>query len=282
MLYVIFILFYAGVGAFCYGAAQALLFGRGRRGALVLGARAAYLGAFLFGLTLALRLVHFQRLPFTSVADTLMLLLIAASSAMAFVLRHEERRGLVLFYLPPLAALALMGGWFGIQDLPESPRELTTVLLVIHVGLAFLAYALSLVVCLTGMAYIFQVQQLKQRQTRGLFQRLPSLEQLDHALHGLISAGYLAFAISLGAGFFWAWFSSELLAPYWWVAPKILISVGMIGLYAASYHARALGWLRGPKLAYLMVGGFGSLLSVYLVLELLHMTNYNFFEGGLG
>ena len=51
----------------------------------------------------------------------------------------------------------------------------------------------------------------------------------------------------------------------------------MVILYGASYHARAQGLLRGPKLAFLVFGGFSSILLVYLVLSMLQMTNYNFY-----
>jgi hypothetical protein len=53
----------------------------------------------------------------------------------------------------------------------------------------------------------------------------------------------------------------------------------MVVLYAVAYHGRSAGWLRGPKLAMMLVVGIGGLLVTYLGLEILELTNYNFWGG---
>ena len=283
MLLAIQIIFWLGVVAYVTGAVAAMGFLYTRHRPLILFAgKAAWAGAIALFLCFFARLAHYQLPPLTTVSDNLNLFIFAATAIMLLVLRHEERRGLLVFYSPALAAMALVSGYFATRDLATPPRPLTTMLLVPHVGLAYVAYAMSFVVMLTAIAYIYQVHRLKNRQALGLVQRLPSLEQLDRVLYLLVAWGYAVFIGAFAAGLFWAWYENELLSPYWWIAPKVVLSIAMIALYAACFHARARGWLRGPKLANLMMLGFGSVLGLYLVLELLHKTNYNFFQVGAG
>ncbi|MCC6145884.1 MAG: cytochrome c biogenesis protein CcsA [Candidatus Hydrogenedentes bacterium] len=277
MIALTYIIFYFGILLYLAAAAEVFLFLRDRdRREIVWGTRLALVGAACLALCFVLRFATWSRLPLTTVADNLNLFAVFATGIMLFVLRHQERRGLMCFYLPPLSLIIVISGYMGWREWSAAPKELTAPLLFVHVGLAFLAYAMFFVASLTSMAYLFQNSRLKLRQTTGLFQRLPSLEQLDRTLYLLISYGYPLFIVTLWLGIFWAWYERELLGSLWWASPKIGLSLLMVVLYSLSYHARARGWLRGPKLAYLIFSGFTVLLAAYLLLEVMHLKDYNF------
>lgn len=267
------------LGALCYtGAAlEIAVFLRDKdRREIAIGTRFALAGAACFALAGALRWLHWERPPFTTASDNLNLFIVLATLTMLAVLRRAERRGLMCFYLPPLALLAIVSAALGWRDWSAPPKDIGNPLIFVHVWLAFLAYAFFLVASLTSAAYLFQANRLKHRKTTGLFQRLPSLEHLDKTLHRLISVGYPMFIVTLALGIFWAWQERALLGSAWWFSPKILLSALMVLLYAASYHLRALGWLRGPKLAYLVFSGFSAFLGLYLLLEILRVKDHNF------
>jgi HemX protein len=196
---------------------------------------------------------------------------------MILIVRIEKMRPLLSFYLPPVALIGLINATVAHQYLHDAPRELRSALLLVHVGLAFLAYALFFVASVTSVGYCFQVSRLKRHQTTGLFQRLPSLERLDRVLFNLIRAGYPLFAVTVVLGFVWTYVDRDLLGPHWWLAPKVLMALVMALFYSVAFHSRRLGWLRGPKLAYFVFIGFSSLLAAYLVLGLAELNNYNFF-----
>lgn len=214
--------------------------------------------------------------PMTGLADSLNVFLFLSTSIMLAVQLREACQSLLAFYLPPVAIIALINALFGYQYLQEAPRTLNGILLAVHVGLVFLALALFLVASMTSVAYAFQAQNLKRNRTTGLFQKLPSLEQLDKTLYGMISVGYPVFVVTVVVGLVWAWFDRELLGDTWWLSPKIFLAMFMALVFAASFHSRQIGWLRGPKLAYLVFVGFTFLMATYLILELMKLGDYNF------
>ena len=280
----IYPVFYTAIACFVAAAAAIPFYVNGVRRALDVSLGAAAAGALgLTAVYLTRTGIHDQP-PMTTGADNLSLFIVLSTLVAFIVMRHAPRRGLACFYMPAIALLALCNAYAGWDDLARAPEEFTKpytiVVLFVHVSLAFLAYALFFVSSLTSLAYIFQAQRLKQRKTMGLFQSLPSLENLDDTLVRHVRVGYFLFVVTLFLGWFLSWYDRELLGPRWFLAPKIILSLVMVVFFAVNYHARSRGWLRGPKLAYLVFGGFGTLLGLYVVLAVLRLRDYNFFVGG--
>jgi ABC-type uncharacterized transport system permease subunit len=228
--------------------------------------------------TIVFRTVQWHLVPFTTAADSLCLLAFFSLLTIFVQLGLDtSHRALLCFYLPPLALVGALSMYTAIPALSTAPRPLSGALLTAHVGLVFLAFALFFVAGINSVAYAFQAQRLKHRMTTGLFQKLPSLESLDRDLFRLIKIGYPAFAITLVVGGFWVWYEGQNLSPTWWLSPKIFMALAMLAFYAFTFHARAAGRLRGPKLAHLVCYGTGTLIGIYLVLALLDVLNYNFY-----
>ncbi len=265
---------YVAAGAFALWSMR-----RGASQAALNGVNATLLAAgLLLASAFALRWVEWDAVPMTTLTDTVSLFIVFATlivCGLMFVTRH---RALLCFFAPAIALVAIINAALGSWGLHLPPRQLQGLLLFSHVGLAFLAYALFFVASITSVAYVFQSIHLKQRRTTGLFQQLPSLEHLDWLLYRLIGAGYPLFILTLAVGLFWAWVQRDLLGPQWWMAPKIAQSLLMAGFYAATFHSRRHGLLRGRKLAYFVIVGFAALLSVYLVSNLMGLRTLNFWE----
>jgi ABC-type uncharacterized transport system permease subunit len=223
-----------------------------------------------------LRWAQWGLLPLTGVTDSMMLFVVLCTGIVLTVQRDDSMKPLLVFYLPALALLDIVSATVAHRYLDESPKDLNNLFLTVHVGLVFLAFALFFVASLTSMGYMFKARHLKRRDTTGLFQRLPSLEQLDRTLFRLISIGYPVFVLTLILGFVWAYVDRELLGPTWFVSPKIVLSFVVVTLYAVSFHTRRFGWLRGPKLAYLNFFGFSAVLIAYFLLNVLEVAKANF------
>ena len=71
------------------------------------------------------------------------------------------------------------------------------------------------------------------------------------------------------------------LGVRWWLSAKILFAVFMAGLYSFSFHSRRLGLLRGQKLAYVMVIGFGAMLAIYLLLSVTNLKDAGFWSSAV-
>lgn len=227
---------------------------------------------------MVIRSAQWHLVPLTTVADSLSLLVLLALAVLVVQLRAAPlQRSLLCFYLPPLALISALNLLTGLSALSEAPRPLSSMLLIVHVGLVFLAYALLALAGVNSVAYAQQAQRLKHRNTTGLFQKLPSLEVLDKNLFQLIRIGYPTYVVTLIAGGFWVWYEGDNLSSTWWLSPKVFMAAAMLVFYAFAYHARAAGRLRGPKLAHIVCYGTGTLIGLYLILALLRVVNYNFY-----
>jgi ABC-type uncharacterized transport system permease subunit len=280
MVYVLFGLAVCGAVLECMAAAAALLPPLRSRpfGALTLPRLLAAGGALSFALLLAIRGMHYQLLPLTSGVESLSLMVIMIVATVLAITLDQRRRTLLLIYLPAVAAISIVAAMLAPAALREAPKPLSAALLLLHVVPAFLAYAWFFIAMLTSAVYLYQAARLKRRAALSL-QHLPSLEQLDATLFHLIRMAYPLFVLTLILGAYWAWYDRALLGAYWWLSPKIILSLCMVVIYAVCYHGRAAGWLRGPRLANVLVIGIGGLLASYLVLEIFHLTNYNFWDG---
>lgn len=276
-----YIVFFLGLAALLSGALAALGYLREsfEGWTLRLAWRVTLLGTGLILLTFLLRIAQIGHLPFANAADSLNLFIFFASATALTVARSDPLRPLLVFYLPPMGCVALVAAykvltaWGG-----APPKDLANIPLMLHVGMVFLAYALFFIASLSSAAYVYQSRQLKLRRTTGFFRRLPSLEQLDTTLFRMVRLGYPIFVLTMLLGLAWSFEQRQLLTAAWWLSPKVFLSFMILGVYAVSFHGRSLGILRGPKLAYFVCVGFGSLLLVSLLLRVLQLSSWHFYE----
>jgi ABC-type transport system involved in cytochrome c biogenesis permease subunit len=277
MIVCIGVFFYLGAALYIAAGVMAVLYLRPDNDrALDRAIRLAAAGAACLAATFLFRWLVWRLVPMTTVSDSINLLVLLSTLVMLFLMQKRNVRALACFYLPPLAALCAVSAAVAHRYLFAAPREFPGLPLAIHVGLAFLAYAMFFLAGMTSAAYIFQSQRLKRRNPTGIFQQLPSLEQLHHTLSRLVSLGYPLFVVTLLLGGIWAHTERDLLGARWWLAPKIVMAFVMAAFCAVTHHSRRSGRLRGPKLAYLVFLGFILLLAAYLVLALMHLRTYNF------
>lgn len=244
-------------------------------------ARTLSVAAIVFvGVVVALRWAQWGRVPLTNPVDILNLFLILCTVTVLIVQARKGMAALICFYLPPLAFAAVLNALLANQYIDSPPKELRAFFLIVHVGLAYLAYALYFIASLTAIAYIVQSRNLKARRITGMFQRLPSLEQLDRTLYWLIAVGYPFFVITLILGLYWSWVDRELLGPQWWLSNKVLVAWFMVIFYTVCFFVRRRGLLRGPKLSYLVAGGFGGLMSIYIVAQIFDLGARSFWQSG--
>ncbi len=275
------IAFYAAFALFGAAAVTSYLYLRAdKEGMLGVTQRAIAVAAGLLFVAFCLRWASYGRIPLTNMVDIVNLLLVMSTAIVLTLVRRESLRALVCYYAPPLAALSLLNVLLGFNKLHQEPKALNDTFLAIHVGLAFLAYALFLIASLTSFVYIVQARRLKSPQTSAGTAKLPPLEHLDATLYRLITWGYPFFAITLVLGFIGAYLYPDELGARWWLSAKIFYAVFMAALYSFSFHSRRLGLLRGQKLAYVMVIGFAVMLAIYVLLGVTGLKDIGFWSTG--
>lgn len=273
------IVFYAAFALFGAAALTSYLYLRADKdGMLEVTRRAIGFAAVLLLIALCLRWASYGRIPLTNMVDIVNLLIVMSTVIVLALVRRDALRPLVCYYAPPLAALSALNVLVSFNKLHQEPKELNDTFLAIHVGLAFLAYALFLIASLTSFVYIVQARRLKSPQTTARTAKLPPLEHLDATLFRLIAWGYPFFAVTLVLGFVGAYLYPDQLGAKWWLSAKILYAIFMAALYSFAFHSRRLGLLRGQKLAYVMVIGFAVMLAIYVLLGVTGLKDYGFWS----
>lgn len=281
MLTVTYVVLYTGSAFYVLAALMALLYLHNANPLwLGLSSRALMAGILFFVAAFALRWWTWGRLPLTTMTESIDLFAVLTALAILFIMRKNTMPALLSFYLPPLAAICLVNVAFAHRFLGLEPRELRSSFLAIHVGLAFLAYALFYLASMTSAAYLCQASHLKHHRVSWLARHLPSLKELDAALFRLIRYGYPFFVVTLTLGLAWAFIDRNLLGPYWWASPKVVLSYAMAAFYASMFHLGRTGRLRGPKLAQLVFLGFFLLIVSYVALSILNLRGHYFWSGG--
>ena len=277
----IYIVFFTGTAAYLAAALAVVVYmTRGGNRWLLLAGGCCLAGAAGYLAALIVRGMHWGQLPLTSMTDGLSLFAIAATLFTLAVAWRDRVPELLCFFVPPLALVCLVMSFAAPRALATPPEPLLTVPLALHAGSAFLAYTLFFLASMASAAYLFQAQRLKHHKTGRLFHRLPALEKLDRSLYRFTAYGCALFLLSLALGLLWAWLDNELLGPQWWLSPKVALAWVAAAFFVGVVLARRYRGLRGPRLAYLILGGFSSLFLLYLVLAIARWRTLNFWGAG--
>lgn len=153
-------------------------------------------GAFL----LALLLDRFS-VPHLTLRDYLFFvswLLVSASFVMNRLIRAELL--VLLVNVVGFAVLALNLIERPKQSMQLEPWEVARRLLIVHVGLITLAFAVLTITAILGMMYLFLHQRLKAKKWTHVMSRMPSLEWIDQYAYraGLIGVPLLLLSLSTG------------------------------------------------------------------------------------
>ncbi|MCX5758264.1 MAG: cytochrome c biogenesis protein CcsA [Candidatus Hydrogenedentes bacterium] len=280
MVIALHVAFYIGSLLYCCAGALSLTYlWKGTRRVLDHSVRLVWGGTAGMLAMFAIRWATYGRIPLTTLSDSLSLFLILSSTLMVIITRKDNVSALLSFYLPPLAVVSLVNAAGAFRYLTVEPLQLRGAPLVVHVGLAFLAYALFFAAGMTSAAYLCHTSHLKHHRSTWLTKRMPSLQELDTTLSRLLMYAYPLFVLTLAQGLVWAWLDPTPLGPHWWLAPKVVLSFVMVVFYACAVHLRFANMLRGPKLSYMVLFGFLVLFGLFVGLTLANVRGYNFWSG---
>ena len=186
--------------------------------------------------------------------------------------RNARFRSIGLGAIP--FALLLLG--FGAVQ-PAGHESLTppfqSVWLYIHVFFAWLSYGAYTVAC--GSAICFLIRDRADR--RGVASRvadlLPEADWLDEYTFRLILLGFIASAVMIVAGSFWA---NSLWGTYWGWDPVETWSLISWLTYGLAIHLRVTWRWRGRKSAWLAVGAIVFVLVSFWGVNYLTGTTHSF------
>jgi ABC-type uncharacterized transport system permease subunit len=141
---------------------------------------------------------------------------------------------------------------------PSGPAGATPPVLAVHIGLVLIGIGTFTLSAVASMLYLVQERQLRNRNFGPLFQKLPSLEELDTASFRLVAWGFVVYTAALVLGFTWIAESHTDMGP-----SRTGLAIAAWVIFAAVIHTRiTTGW-RGRQSAIMTIA---ACIATYVVL----------------
>ncbi len=187
-------------------------------------------------------------------------------SLLYLLIRPLGRYSVLGVFVTPVALASILIA----SVLPKRINPLVPVLqshwLPIHVGISFTAYALFTLAFVAAVAYLLQERALRQPARRMWARQLPSLEVLDNSARRLALVGQAFMTGSLFSGSLWA---EQAWGVVWVWEPQQVAALVTWIIYAVYFYARHSDHWQGRRSAWLLVGGFVSVLIPFIGADLL-------------
>ena len=230
-------------------------------------------GALLILATLGLRFFRAGGVPAFTQFDALAGYALALSGAYLLLSLYRPTRGIVAIVIP-YAALMLAYGLSALRMEAGAPPPVQGPWLVLHVLTAYAAYGVFTLASVTAAAYLVQDNNLKHKRFGTVWERLPSLEALDHVMSRLMGVAFLLFTISIVLGVVLVRASGGDDA--WFTDPKVAATVATWILLAVFVHLRASSDRHGRGIALMAVAGLACLLFAFIGVHWVANTVHDF------
>ncbi|GAA4522981.1 c-type cytochrome biogenesis protein CcsB [Brachybacterium paraconglomeratum] len=246
---------------------------------------------FAFILSLAATVLHVlgvlaraiatQRVPWANMyefATTSSALVMVAF--LVFSIKRTELRALGTFVVGPVLLLLLLAQTFWIVPAAAlTPSLQNSHWLIIHIGVAIIATALSILGAVVASLQLLQgrhEQALAEKTAAGedlpehwgraghVLDRLPSSKVLESLSFRIHSIAFVCWTFTLMFGAIWA---REAWGRFWGWDPKEVWTFIIWVIYAAYLHARATGGFRGSRAAGLALAGFVAVVFNYTIVN---------------
>jgi cytochrome c-type biogenesis protein CcsB len=198
--------------------------------------------------------------------------------SLAYLLVPSLRRHAVLgVFVTPLALTSILVA----SVLPKRIEPLVPVLqshwLPIHVGVSFGAYAMFTLAFIGALAYLLHLRALRQPGRWLWARQLPSMETLETLQRRTAVVGLVLMTGALLTGSLWAEKAWGIVWPW---EPQQVASLTTWVIYAAYFYARHNAGWQDSRGAWLLVGGFASVIITFVGADLLMPhSRHNFLFG---
>lgn len=242
----------------------------------------ASVGAVMHAGAMVLRGLATDRVPWGNMYEfTMSSTAVLMILYLAFSVRRKDLRLLgTLVVLPVLIAMLVAQTWWIVPAAELTPSLQNSYWVVVHVGVAIMATALS------GLGALIAVLQLlaskheatllaKQRQGQSdphhwgkvgvVLNKLPDAKALEALCFRVTALGFVCWTFTLIFGAIWA---NDAWGRYWNWDPKEVWTFVIWVVYAVYLHARATRGFRGAKAAWFALAGFACVVINYTVVNL--------------
>lgn len=197
--------------------------------------------------------------PITNLPESLCLF--AWFLTLTFLLANirYDIKALGAFTLPLISILTILASLF-YQENQTIPPDLKSGWIYFHSSIAFLAYAAFFLTFISGVFYLIQEKELRTKNFRFLYFRLPSLQSCDELMRLFLTVGFIAMSLTIITGIISA---PQAWGPSWHGDPKVTASLITWGIYLILLLYRLSPRWRARMAAYISILGFASVLITF-------------------
>lgn len=135
-----------------------------------------------------------------------------------------------------------------------SNLQLRDAWLLIHIVAILIGLAAASIAAVSAVFYLLQENQLKRKEPRTFFDRLPPLDTLDLLVTRTMNAGFVFVTIGTVTGITWAFVEA---GAGWITYPRITFSLITWTFYLALVYLRTAAGLRGRRAAWMALAVIG-------------------------
>jgi len=186
---------------------------------------------------------------------------------------YHRQRTVGAFVLPVILVF-----FFSAYLMPDHPSVTPAVehgvVFALHVTLSILAYAAFALSCVLSLMYLAEERFLKVRKMSDVVWRLPPLELLERMSHTSVLLGLITIAVGTALGFLVV---DRQAGQQFYFDPKYVVTLVVLGLYAAYFQlARTAAW-RGARASKLCVFNFVLVILSFTVVNLYFSQHHRYF-----
>jgi cytochrome c-type biogenesis protein CcsB len=165
------------------------------------------------------------------------------------------------FVLPLVSLLTIISQviW---EENHSIPPSLKSGWVYFHSSIAFLAYASFFLTFVSAILYLIQEKELKQKNFRFLYFRLPSLHVCAELLRRSLFVGFVGMSLTIVTGAFWA---QQAWGRFWSWDPKETAALITWAIYLILVNYCLSSKWHGRRAAYISIIGFVSTLFTFCV-----------------
>ncbi len=222
-----------------------------------LGQFSAVTGFVLHITTIALRWSATDITPFISISESISLgAFMAVLVFLALQFSTDKVRPIGALVIPIVFVLMGWGGTLMKEVAATIAPALQSGWIWVHIVGASAGFASVLIAAGLGLVYL-----LKEKKTGAIYDRLPTLADIDNMSYRFVAGGFIMYGLMMVSGCFW---SNQVKGNYWNWDPVEVWSLVSWLTYGIYLHLRVtFGW-RGRKLAlYALIALFAMIVSYW-------------------
>ena len=205
---------------------------------------------------------------------------LAISGAYLLLTAFRHTRGIAVILIP-YATIILLCGISALGRDAGGAAPVQGPWLALHVLTAYAAYGVFTLASINAAVYLMQDSSLKHKRCGVVWERLPSLETLDHLMSRLVGLAFLLFSIAIVIGFILVYRNGG--GDEWFTDTKVGATVATWILLAVLVHMRASVDRHGRGVALVTVAGLACLLFTFIGVHLIANSVHAFLQirGGI-